>query len=126
MINIFGKNFELETYSAHAMATRKKAFNFEIPGWRKAANNFGTERLTFGILALGLVIIALPLMRIGLRNNKIREKKETWIRDRVLNENADEFAKLDMEAPPIPVRPMTELEKFRAEFAKIRSAVENR
>lgn len=101
------------------MNQNKTVFDFKKPTWKRLINRFDLVSRTFTFIFVAIMLGSIGTMREGLRNTDIRDKRDIWIKMSVRNLENKEFTKLDEEDPPIPLKPRTGIEQFKAEFSKI-------
>lgn len=101
------------------MSQNKTIFDFKKSFWRRFSNRIDLVTRTAALLFFVIMGGSSPLILEGLRNTKIRDDKDIWIKTSVRNLENKEFSSLDEEDQPIPLKPRSAREQFKAEFSKI-------
>lgn len=85
------------------MSQSKEIFQFKKPFWKRAWNRVDrVTRLSLFITITTLVMLSSTIKE-GLRNQKIMDSRDEWIKKEVRDPKATHFMSLDREDPPTVV-----------------------
>lgn len=101
------------------MTEPKTVFQFKKTLLKRFWNRFDYTARVFTFFFVAILITSAGTMRDGLRNTKALDTKDIWIKTSVRDLKREEFKDLDEEDPPVPLKPKTNVEQFRAEFSKM-------